>query len=67
MLAKGAGVGVGLGAAHGFAVVGLGRRVDLRVFLAVAAVGEASLAELTLEWLLTCDTDSGLKFAHHWM
>lgn len=57
MLAQGAGVGVGLGAAHGFAVVGLGRRVDLRVFLAVAAVGEAPLAKLTLEWLLTCNTE----------
>lgn len=56
MLAQGAGVGVGLGAAHGFAVVGLGRRVDLRVFLAVAAVGEAPLTKLTLEWLLTCNT-----------
>lgn len=58
MLAQGAGVGVGLGAAHGFAVVGLGRRVDLRVFLAVAAVGEAPLTKLTLEWLLPCNTNT---------
>lgn len=57
MLAQRAWVGVGLSAAHGFAVVGLGCRVDLRVFLAVAAVGEAPLTKLTLEWLLTCNTN----------
>lgn len=54
MFAQGAGVGVGLGAAEGLAVVGFGGGVDLRVFLPVAAVGEASLTEVTLEWFLTC-------------
>jgi len=57
VFAQGAGVGVGLGAAQGLAVVGLGGRVDLRVLLPVAAVGEASLAELTLERLLACNTN----------
>lgn len=57
VLAQGAGVGVGLGAAHGLAVVGLGGRVDLRVLLPVAAVGKASLAKLTLERLLACNTN----------
>lgn len=61
VFAQGAGVGVGLGAAQGLAVVGLGGRVDLRVLLAVAAVGEASLAELTLEGLLTCKTHSAKR------
>lgn len=50
-------MGVGLGAAHGLAVIGLGGRVDLRVLLPVAAVGKASLAKLTLERLLACNTD----------
>lgn len=57
MLAEGAWVGVGLCAAHGFAVVGLGGCVDLRVFLPVAAVGEAPLTKLTLEWLLAWNTN----------
>lgn len=57
VFAQGAGVGVGLGAAHGLAVVGLGGRVDLRVLLPVTAVGKASLAKLTLERLLACNTD----------
>lgn len=57
VFAQGAGVGVGLGAAQGLAVVGLGGRVDLGVLLPVAAVGESSLAKLTLEWLLTCNTN----------
>ena len=52
VFAKGAGVSVGLPTAQGFAVVGLGAGVDLRVLLPVAAVGEATLAELTLERLL---------------
>ena len=52
VFAEGAGVSVGLPTAQGFAVVGLGAGVDLRVLLPVAAVGEAALAELTLERLL---------------
>lgn len=54
VLAQGAGMGVGLGAAQGLAVIGLGGSVDLGVLLPVTAVGKASLTELTLEWLLTC-------------
>lgn len=46
-------MGVGLGAAQGLAVIGLGGSVDLGVLLPVTAVGKASLTELTLEWLLT--------------
>lgn len=53
VFAQGAGVGVGLGAAQGLAVIGLRSCVDLRVLLPVAAVGEAPFAKLTLEWLLT--------------
>lgn len=52
VFAERAGVRVGLGAAQGFAVVGLGGRVDLRMLLTVAAVGEAPLAELALKRLL---------------
>lgn len=55
VLAEGAGVGVGLGAAHGLAVVGLGCRVDLRMLFPVAAVGKPPLTKLALEWLLTCN------------
>lgn len=29
--------------------------MDLRMLLPVAAVGEATLTKLTLEWLLTCN------------
>lgn len=57
VLAQGAGVGVGLGTAHGLAVVGFGCRVNLRVLLPVTAVGKPALTELTLEWLLTCNTN----------
>lgn len=64
MLAQRAGVGVGLGAAHGLAVVGFGRRVNLRVLFPVAAVGKSSLAKLTLEWLLTCNTDNSFTLQH---
>lgn len=58
VLAQGAGVGVGLGAAHGLAVVGFRCRVNLRMLLPVAAVGKPSLAKFTLEWLLTCKTNT---------
>ena len=53
VFAQRAGMGVGLGAAQGLAVIGFGGCVDLRVLLAVTAVGETTLAEFTLEWLLT--------------
>lgn len=62
VLAQGAGVGVGLSAARGLAVIGLGGCVHLRVLLPVTAVGKASLAKLTLEWLLTCNTNMTLPF-----
>lgn len=54
MLAQGARVRVGL-VAH-FADIGLVRGVHMHVLLAVAAVGEASVAafEFTFERFLTC-------------
>lgn len=57
VLAQRAGVGIGLGTAHCLAVVGFGCRVNLWMLLPVAAVGKSSLTKLTLEWLLTCNTN----------
>ena len=54
VFAERGGVGVGLVAAGVAAEVGLVRRVDVGVLLAVGAVGKASIAAgvLTAEWLL---------------
>lgn len=53
VLAQGAWVGVGLGAAQGLAVIGLGGCVHLGVLLSITAIGKAALTKLTLERLLT--------------
>lgn len=59
MFSEGAGVCVGL-VAH-FAQIGLVRRVDVHVFLSVAAVCKPSVAalKLTLERLLSCGEGGG--------
>lgn len=53
VLAQGAWVCVGLGAAQGLAVIGLRGCVHLGVLLSITTVGKPTFTKLTLERLLT--------------